>query len=781
MTIKDLANGQTARVETVGGEGNLRQHFLDMGLIPGQEVTLEKRAPMGDPIQIKIEDYSLTLRLAEAQQIEVVPVTAKDSEKEKTIRHESGYSLSLDSHPGYGEGGIYHNKEHESPLPKGETLTFALVGQQNCGKTTLFNQLTGSNQHVGNFPGVTVDRKDGQIRGYSGTLVTDLPGIYSLSTYTEEERVSREFILKEKPKAIINILDAGNLERNLYLTVQLMELGVPMVLALNMMDEVRGNGGSVDINKMEEALGLPVVPIAAAKGEGIDELVEHAIHIAKYQEAPVRQDFCDPGDFGGAVHRTLHSIMHIVEDHAASIGLPVRFVADRIVEGDEEIIKALNLHSNDLETIEHLVVEMERARGLDRHAAMADMRFEFIKKLCHTAVVKPHESREHRLSRRIDKVLTGRFTAIPAFIAIIALVFWLTFDVVGAWLQTLLDGGITWLAGIVSDAFVRLEVSEPVRSLVVDAVFGGVGSVVSFLPIIVVLFFFLSILEDSGYMARIAFVSDKMLRKIGLSGRSIVPMLISFGCSVPGVMSARTLSSSRDRKMTILMTPFMSCSAKIAIYGFFASAFFPGNAALVMISLYLLGILLGVTGALIVKTFRRHKETSPFVMELPNYRLPVPKNVAMLLWDKTKDFLQRAFTVIFVATICIWVLENFDFRLTFVQDSQNSILAWIAGLLSPVFSPIGLGDWRIVTSLISGVMAKESVVSTMEVLGVAGLLCTQSAVSMLVFCLLYTPCVAALAAIRRELGGGWAVFVAFFQLFIAWLTALAAYNIAGLI
>ena len=780
MTLKDLKVGESAVVRDVGGGGSLRQHFLDMGLIPGTEVLLVKMAPMGDPIEIKVHGYALTLRLSEALKIEVDTDCVREAVSKAPLDEDFGYNLSLhehNAHPGFGEEGRYHSKADENPLPKDEVLTFALAGQQNCGKTTLFNQLTGSNQHVGNFPGVTVSRKDGVIKGYPNTRVTDLPGIYSLSTYTSEELVSRDFIIDGKPKAIINIVDANNIERNLYLTMQLMELDVPIVLALNMMDELRGNGGSVRVNEMERLLGIPVVPISAASGEGINELVEHAVHIAKYQEKPKRQDFCDKDDHGGAVHRCLHSLMHLVEDHSQRAGLPARFAASRLVAGDDVVTARLGLEQTEKEMVEHISVQMEEERGLDRHAAMADMRFSFIGRLCAQTVSKPGDSREYLRSLKIDRTLTGKWTAIPAFIAIIALIFWLTFDVIGLWLQDMLASGIDWLGGVVNDAFVRWDVSGPVRSLVVDGIFGGVGSVLSFVPIIIVLFFFLSMLEDSGYMARIAFVSDKLLRRLGLSGRSIVPMLIGFGCSVPGVMATRTLPSSHDRRLTILLIPFMSCSAKIAIYGFLASAFFPGKAGIVMISLYLLGIVAGVVTALVSRLFHGHKDSTPFVMELPVYRIPRARNVWHLLWDKTKDFIQRAFTVIFVATIIIWLLQSFDFRFNFVEDSSRSILAWLAGLIAPVFSPLGLGDWRIVTALISGFLAKESVVSTMEVLGVTAALTAATAVPLLVFCLLYTPCVATIASIRRELGSKWAFFVVIFQCAVAWVCALAAYLI----
>ncbi len=778
MKINELKVGQQAEVLSVGGQGSIRQHFLGMGIIPGSVITLQGRAPMGDPLEILVQGYSLTLRNSEAEQVEVKIVESEGTSGELTP--DIAYNLSVhtdNSHPGFGEEGKYHSPDHAHPIPKGETLTFALVGQQNSGKTTLFNQLTGSNQHVGNFPGVTVDRKDGQIRNHPGTLVTDLPGIYSLSTYTQEEIVSRDFVLRQKPKAIIDIADANNIERHLYLTMQLMELDVPVVLALNMMDELEGNGGSIRVNIMERELGLPVVPISAAKGEGVEELVEHAVHIATYQEIPARQDFCSPDDHGGAVHRCLHSIMHLVEDHANRAGIPLRFAASRLVEGDEEILSTLKLSDNEKHILEEIITQMERERGLDRHAAMADMRYAFIHKLCAQSVVKPRLSKERERSNKIDKFLTGRFTAIPAFIGILALVFWLTFDVIGTPLQDLLDRGITALGELVNRAFLSWNVSEPIRSLVVDAIFGGVGSVLSFVPIIIVLFFFLSMLEDSGYMARIAFVCDSFLRKLGLSGRSIVPMLISFGCSVPGVMAARTLPSARDRKLTILLTPFMSCSAKIAIYGFFAAAFFPKHAGLAMISMYLLGIVLGILVALVRKWINHGTQASPFVMEMPTYRLPQARNVGHLLWDKTKDFVQRAFTVIFLATIVIWFLQSFDFRLNLVEDCSQSILAKVSGLIAPLFAPLGLGDWRVVTSLVSGFLAKESVVSTMELLDVNSVLTTASAVAMMVFCLLYTPCVAAIAAIRRELGSKWSMFVVVFQCVFAWLVALLAYLI----
>ena len=772
MTLDQLKIGQSAKITAVGGKGALRQHFLDMGVIPGTVVKLTKLAPLGDPMELLIHGYSLSLRKVDAAEIEIVPSEPVAPVQVPDEPHEN-------EHPGLGEGGRYHDKDHENALPKGTTLTFALVGNQNCGKTTLFNQLTGSNQHVGNFPGVTVDRKDGVIRRHPDTRITDLPGIYSLSPYTSEETVSRDFILHEKPHCIINIVDASNIERNLYLTMQLMELGVPMVLALNMMDEVRNNGGSIRVNEMEEALGLPVVPISAAKNEGIEELIEHAVHVARFQEAPARQDFCDKEDYGGAIHRCVHGVMHLIEDHASKAGIPVRFAASRLIDGDPAIEKALGLHQNDAEAIEHMVSQMEEERGLDRNAAMADMRFSFIHKMCDTTVVKPHESKEYQRSRRIDRILTGRWTAIPIFLVVISLVIWLSIDVLGAPLQDMLDQGIQWLGGRTDAGMERWGVAPAVRSLVVDGIFGGVGTVVSFVPIIIILFFFLSILEDSGYMARVAFVSDKLLRRLGLTGRSIVPLLIGFGCSVPAVMSTRTLPSAHDRRLTILMTPFMSCSAKIPIYAFFTTAFFPGKGGIVLVILYLSAILVGILFALLSKLIHPQDEPAPFVMELPNYRMPGAKNVFHLLWDKTKDFLQRAFTVIFVASIVIWFLQSFDFRLNMV-DGEGSMLAQIAGVVAPVFRPLGLGDWRVVTSLITGFLAKESVVSTMQVLGVTEALTTLTAISMLAFCLLYTPCVAAVAAVKRELGGKLACWMVIFQCLVAWIVAWLAYMVAGM-
>ena len=768
MTLKELEIGESAAIKTVGGSGALRQHFLDMGMIPGAEVTVVKLAPMGDPMELQIHGYELTLRLAEADQIEIEPI------KKRSRAHEGKEYLKPSEHPGLGEDGKYHSKESENPLPEGTTLTYALVGNQNCGKTTLFNQLTGSNQHVGNFPGVTVDRKDGSIKGYSNTDVTDLPGIYSMSPYSSEEIVSRNFVLNEKPKAIINIVDATNIHRNLYLTMQLLEMDVPMVVALNMMDEVLGNQGSIDVNEMEALLGVPVIPISAAKNEGVSELVEHAIHIAKYQERPLRQDFCDKNDHDGAVHRCIHAVIHLIEDHAQKAEIPVRFAATKAIEGDKLILEQLKLDENEMEMLEHIVQQMETERGLDRSAAIADMRFDFIERLCEKTVVKPKESKERIRSEKIDKILTGKYTAIPCFIGIMVLVFYLTFNVIGAWLQGILEFGIDKISEAADSAMTAAHVNSAVHSLVTDGIFTGVGSVLSFLPIIVTLFFFLSLMEDSGYIARVAFVMDKLLRKIGLSGRSIVPMLIGFGCTVPAVMATRTLTSERDRKMTILLTPFMSCTAKLPIYAFFVSVFFPKQGGLIMAGLYLLGILVGILAACLYKNTLFKGEPVPFVMELPNYRLPGAKNVGQLLWEKAKDFLQRAFSVILLATIVVWFLQSFDLHLNMVKDSADSILAMVAGLLVPIFKPVGLGDWKICTALISGFMAKESVVSTLEVLfagGIAGVLSPLSAASLLVFSLLYTPCVAAIASIRRELGGKWAVGVVFWQCAVAWICA----------
>ena len=788
MTLDQLAIGAEATVSRVGGEGAARNHILSMGVIPGEPVKVIKRAPMGDPIEIRVRGYALTLRADDAAQIEVSPFKVEPFPGEKSALpadENKGYNAFLhehNAHPGLGEGGKYHSKDHENPLPKDTVLRFALAGQQNCGKTTLFNVLTGSNQHVGNFPGVTVDRKEGVIRGCPEATLTDLPGIYSLTPYTAEELVSREFILDEQTRGLINIVDASNIERNLYLTLQLMELEVPMVLALNMMDEVRGNGGSIRINEMERILGIPVVGISAARGEGVDELVAHAVHVARYQEKPARTDFCDKDDHGGAVHRCLHSVMHLIEDHAAAAGIPVRFAASKLIEGDEWVEKALRLDANEKETVEHIILQMEEERGLDRTAALADMRYNFIRRLCDATVVKPHESREYLRSRRIDRVLTGKWTAIPIFLLVMSLVIWLTIDVLGAPLQGLLDRGISALGEAVNAALLRWNVSEVVRSLVVDAIFGGVGSVVSFVPIIVILFFFLSMLEDSGYMARVAFVTDHALRKVGLSGRSIVPLLIGLGCSVPGVMATRTLPSAKDRMKTILLIPFMSCSAKLPIYAFFTSAFFPGHGGLVLIILYLLSIAVGIVVALVDKWHDGKRfEPAPFIMELPNYRVPQLRNVGHLLWDKTKDFLQRAFTVIFVATLVIWFLQTLDFRFQPVENGEGSMLAWVAGLLAPLFRPLGLGDWRIVTAFISGFLAKESVVSTMEVLDVLSSLTMATAVPMLVFSLLYTPCVAAVASVRRELGGRWAAAMVLFQCLVAWVVSLLAYRLALLI
>ncbi len=773
MTLDQLKTGESALVTAVGGKGALRQHILDMGVIPGSVVTLTKLAPLGDPMELKVHGYALSLRKADAARIEVEPASAEKPVQAPPEPHEN-------EHPGYGEGGRYHDKTHENALPEDTTLTFALAGNQNCGKTTLFNQLTGSNQHVGNFPGVTVDRKDGVIRRHPNTRITDLPGIYSLAPYTAEEIVSRDFILRQKPHGIINIIDATNIERNLYLTMQLMELECPMVLALNMMDEVYGNGGSIRANELEEALGLPVVAISAAKNEGIEELVEHAIHVARYQEKPARQDFCDKDDYGGAVHRCLHAIMHMIEDHARRADLPVRFAASRLIDGDTAVENALELDENEKEMVEHIILQMESERGLDRNAAMAEMRFSFIQKLCEKTVIKPHESKESRRSRHIDRILTGKWTALPIFLAVISLVIWLSIDVLGAPLQDLLEEGIQWLAGKTDAGMTRWGVAPAVRSLVVDGIFGGVGTVVSFVPIIIILFFFLSMLEDSGYMARVAFVSDKLLRTLGLTGRSIVPLLIGFGCSVPAVMATRTLPSAHDRRLTVLLTPFMSCSAKIPIYAFFTAAFFPGHGGIVLVILYLSAILVGILVSLLSKKIHPDREPAPFVMELPNYRMPGVKNVAHLLWDKTKDFLQRAFTVIFVASIIIWFLQSFDFRLNMV-DGEGSMLAQIAGVLAPIFQPAGLGDWRIVTALVTGFLAKESVVSTMQVLDVTQALTPLTAVSMLAFCLLYTPCVAAIAAVKRELGGKLAVWMVIFQCLIAWLAAVLVYQIGGMI
>ncbi len=773
MTLKELEIGKSAVIQAVGGEGALRQHFLDMGVIPGTEVTLLKYAPMGDPMEIMLHGYTLTLRLADAAQITVTPCEPRKEKAAPVFPKRS-------DHPGLGEDGRFHAKGDGDPLPDDTVLKFALVGNQNSGKTTLFNRLTGSNQHVGNFPGVTVDRKDGPIKGHPNTLITDLPGIYSMSPYSNEELVSRSFVLDEKPHAIINIVDASNIERNLYLTMQLIEMNVPMVVALNMMDEVTANGGSIDINTMEEMLGVPVVPISAAKNSGVEELVTHALHIAHYQERPVRQDFCGKSENGGAVHRCLHSITHLIEDHAEQSGLPVRFAASKVIEGDELIIQQLALDPNERETVDHIILQLERERGLDHSAAIADMRFTYIQRVCRATVRKPHESREHIRSQKIDKLLTGKYTAIPMFILIMAAVFFLTFNVIGAGLQGLLESGIDALTGMADDALTRAGANDAIHGLLIEGIFGGVGSVLSFLPIIVTLFFFLSLLEDSGYIARVAFFMDKILRKIGLSGRSIVPLLIGFGCTVPAVMATRTMPSERDRKMTILLTPFMSCTAKLPIYAFFVDAFFPKHGWLIMTGLYLFGILTGIIAALLYRSTLFRGEAVPFVMELPNYRLPGARNVGQLLWEKAKDFLQRAFSVILVATIVIWFLKSFDFRLDIVADQHDSILATVSGFLAVLLKPIGLGDWRIATSLIGGFMAKESVVSTLEVLfgdSVSTALSTASAASLLVFSLLYTPCVAAIASIRRELGNKWAVAVVIWQCVVAWIAALCVYLI----
>ena len=780
MTLKDLKPGESGQVKVVGGEGALRQHFLDMGVIPGAEVTTIKYAPMGDPMELRVQGYELTLRLADAEQIEVERVSSDSSVNEKKSDRRK-----LQAHPGLGEEGKFHPKGSGSPLPDQTLLTFALVGNQNSGKTTLFNQLTGASQHVGNFPGVTVDRKDGQIRGNKNTSITDLPGIYSMSPYSSEELVSRNFVLEEKPEAIINIVDSTNMERNLYLTMQLLEMDIPMVVALNMMDEMRGNGGTVYINAMEGMLGVPVVPISAAKNEGVDELVKHALHIAKYQEKPLRQDFCSQDDHGGAVHRCIHAVSHLIEDHARKADLPLRFSACKVIEGDELILDRLQLEPDEKKMLDHIVAQMERERGLDRSAAMADMRFSYIHRVCGECVKKPRESREHIRSQKIDRLLTGKYTAIPVFIGIMGLVFYLTFNVVGAWLQDLLAAGIANLGAFVGTAMESVNVNIIIRKFILEGLFEGVGSVLSFLPVIVIMFFFLSMLEDSGYIARVAFFMDKLLRRIGLSGRSIVPLLIGFGCTVPAVMSTRTLPSERDRKMTILLTPFMSCTAKLPIFGFFTAAFFPGKGALIMTFLYVLGIVTGILAAFLFKKTMFQGEAVPFVMELPNYRLPSLKNVLQLLWEKAKDFLQRAFSVILIATIIVWFLKSFDFSLNLVTDSHDSILAAVSGFLVPILRPIGLGDWRIGTSLISGFMAKEGVVSMMQMLfgteeGIAAALSGLTAFTLMVFSLLYTPCVAAVASIRRELGRAWAVSLVVWQCVIAWVAAFIVHLI-GLI
>ena len=778
MTLKELEIGQSATIVHVGGEGALRQHFLDMGVIPGAEITLIKFAPMGDPMEFQVHGYELTLRMDDAAKIAVEPIAVR------ARSHEGTSDINKSVHPGLGEEGKYHSKGDGNPLPETEELTFALVGNQNCGKTTLFNQLTGSNQHIGNFPGVTVDRKDGPIRGQKNTRVTDLPGIYSMSPYSSEEIVSRNFVLDEHPRAIINIVDATNIERNLYLTMQLLEMDIPVVLALNMMDEVTGNGGSIDVNHMEQMLGVPVVPISAAKNEGVDELVRHALHIAKYQEKPGRQDFCGENDFGGAVHRCIHAICHLIEDHAKNAQIPVRFAASKMIEGDDLIMERLRLDKNEKEAIEHLIIQMEKERGIDRSAAIADMRFNFIEKVCEQTVVKPRESKERVRSQKIDRILTGKYTAIPCFFGIMLLVFYLTFNVIGAGLQSLLEMGITQLTNLTEQAMIAANVNGVLRGLVIDGIFAGVGSVLSFLPIIVTLFFFLSLMEDSGYIARVAFVMDKLLRRIGLSGRSIVPMLIGFGCTVPALMSTRTLPSERDRKMTILLTPFMSCSAKLPIYSFLVSAFFPGHGAWIMMGLYLLGIVVGILVALMYRKTLFKGDAVPFVMELPNYRFPGAKNVLQLLWEKSKDFIQRAFTVIFLATICIWFLRSFDVHFNLIQDSKDSILAMIAGIFVPLFKPLGLGDWRICVALISGFMAKESVVSTLEILfsgSIQQLMTPLAAMCLLVFSLLYTPCIAAITSIRRELGYKWAWGVVIWQCVLAWIAAFIVHMVGGMI
>ena len=778
MTLKDLEIGKSAVITAVGGEGALRQHFLDMGVIPGAEVTVVKLAPMGDPMELKIHGYELTIRVADAERIKIKPVSST------AAAAQAKNSVKKKEHPGLGEEGKFHRPEDGDPLPEGTKMTFALVGNQNCGKTTLFNQLTGSNQHVGNFPGVTVDRKDGVIKGYPNTIVTDLPGIYSMSPYSSEEIVSRNFVLDTKPTAIINIVDATNIERNLYLTMQLLEMNTPMVVALNMMDEIKENGGYIDVNTLEHLLGVPVVPISAFKNQGIGELIKHVIHIAAYQERPRRQDFCDESDHRGAVHRCLHAIIHLIQDHAESAGLPVRFATSKLVEGDPMILEALKLDQNEKEMLEHIISQMEAERGLDRNAAMADMRFNFIQKICGETVSKPRESKEYKRSQKIDQILTGKFTAIPAFLLIMVGIFYLTFNVIGAWLQELMEMAVVWLTDTVATAMVIVGVNEKLQSLIIDGIFAGVGSVISFVPIIITLFFFLSLLEDSGYIARVAFVMDKLLRKIGLSGRSIVPMLIGFGCTVPAVMATRTLPSERDRKMTILLTPFMSCTAKLPIYAFFVNAFFPGKGGLIMTGLYVLGILVGILVAFLYKGVLFRGEAVPFVMELPNYRLPSAKNVVQLLWEKAKDFLQRAFSVILLATIVIWFLQSFDFQMNMVASSEDSMLAVISGVIAPLLQPIGLGDWKICTALISGFMAKESVVSTLEILfagGVATAMSPLAAASLLVFSLLYTPCVAAVASIRRELGGTWAAGVVVWQCVLAWIAAFAVQVIGGMV
>ncbi len=774
-TLKQTKIGETVRVTKIGGEGSLRQHFLDMGIIPGAEITVMKYAPMGDPIELMIHGYELTLRLADADNIEVEPAQSTQKAEKKPSKK------AKTEHPGLGESGKrYHPKGSGNPVPEGTRLTFALVGNQNSGKTTLFNRLTGSNQHVGNFPGVTVDRKDGAIKGQPNTVITDLPGIYSMSPYSSEEIVSRNFVINEKPHAVINIVDATNIERNLYLTLQLIEMGRPMVVALNMMDELTSNGGSIDVNLMEKLLGVPVVPISAAKNMGIDELIDHAVHVAYYQEKPLHQDLCGKDDHGGAVHRCIHSISHLIEDHAEQAGLPIRFAASKVAEDDPLIIEQLGIDDDEKHIVGKIVRQMEKERGLDSCAAIADSRFTFIMKVCEECVTKPKESREKVRSQRIDSILTGKYTAIPSFVAIMALVFWLTFGVIGAKLQELLENGIGYLADAADKGLSNAGVNKVIHSLIIDGIFEGVGSVLSFLPLIVTLFFFLSLLEDSGYIARVAFVMDKLLRKIGLSGRSIVPMLIGFGCTVPAVMATRTLPSERDRKMTILLTPFMSCTAKLPIYAFFINAFFPRYKALIITGLYLLGIVFGIIASVVYKKTVFKGEAVPFVMELPNYRIPGRRNVLQLLWEKAKDFLQRAFSVILIATVVVWFLKSFDFRLNMVK-AEDSILSMIAGTVAPIFKPVGLGNWRICVALVTGFMAKESVVSTLKVLyhgGVASTMTGAAAMSLMVFSLLYTPCVAAIASVKRELGGKWAFAVVLWQCGVAYVAALLVNLIA---
>lgn len=795
MTLRELGKGQTATILKVGGEGALRQHFLDMGMIPGTQVTLQKYAPLGDPMELSIQGYMLTVRMADAEKIEVAPSSLSPSENASKERECKGATPPAGErggnfpHPGFGEEGRYHEEDEFHPISSAKKghLTFALVGNQNCGKTTLFNQLTGSRQHVGNFPGVTIDRKDGNIKGFPEATVIDLPGIYSLSPYTSEEVISRRFILEDNPNGIINIVDATNIERNLYLTIQLMELDIPVVLALNMMDEVRNNGGTIHINQMEQMLGIPVVPISAMKNEGVDEVVRHAIHVARYQEGPARRDFCCPTEHGGAVHRCMHAIMHFIEDHAHAANLPVRFAASKLIEGDKYVTEALRLTQNEQETIEHIICQMEEERGLDRRAAIADMRFRYILQVCRQTVVHPEESKEQRRSRRIDKVLTGRYTAIPAFLLIMATVFYLTFNVVGAWLQDLFQEGIDRFTELTDAVLTQWNIAPPIHSLIIDGIYSGVGTVLVFMPLIVCLFFFLSMLEDTGYMARIAFVMDRLLRLLGLSGRSIVPLLVGLGCSVPAVMSSRTLPSERDRKLTILLIPFMSCTAKIPIYAFFSAAFFPKHAAWVMMSLYVIGIVMGIVLALVLKWTWFKGEAVPFVMELPNYRMPVARNVWQLLWEKSKGFLTQAFTVIFFATIIIWLLQTFDFHLQMVpaEEASRSMLAQISSLVVPVFEPLGCGDWRVVTSLVSGLLAKEVVVSTLSTL-FAGVAITEVftpgvAYTLLVFCLLYTPCMAAMATIRRELGMRWMLIIMFGQCCIAWVVAFLFHTIISML